>query len=111
MFGRPLAAADGNDAAQLEQAATSLGGSAVAQAVAGKVGLDTASVGESRALGGTALTVGKRITPKLYVSYGMALSGTGQVVTVTYALRRWLAAQVETGIEQRIELEAKFERD
>lgn len=111
MFGRPLAAADGNDAAQLEQAATSLGGSAVAQAVAGKVGLDTASVGESRALGGTALTVGKRITPKLYVSYGMALSGAGQVVTVTYALRRWLALQVETGIEQRIELEAKFERD
>jgi translocation and assembly module TamB len=111
MFGRPLAATDGNDAAQLQEAATSLGGSAVAQAVAGKVGLDTASVGESRALGGTALTVGKRITPKLYVSYGMALSGTGQVVTVTYALRRWLAAQVETGIEQRIELEAKFERD
>ena len=111
MFGRPLASADGSDAAQLQQAATSLGGSAVAQAVAGKVGLDTASVGESRALGGTAITVGKRITPKLYVSYGMALSGTGQVVTVTYALRRWLAAQIETGIEQRIELEAKFERD
>jgi len=111
MFGRPLAAADGDDAAKLQEAATSLGGSAVAQAVAGKVGLDTASVGESRALGGTALTVGKRITPKLYVSYGMALSGTGQVVTVTYALRRWLAAQVETGTEQRIELEAKFERD
>lgn len=111
MFGRPLAAADGNDAAQLQQAATSLGGSVVAQAVAGKIGLDTASVGESRALGGTALTVGKRITPKLYVSYGMSLSGTGQVVTVTYALRRWLAAQVETGIEHRIELEAKFERD
>jgi translocation and assembly module TamB len=111
MFGRPLASADGSDAAKLQQAATSLGGSAVAQAVAGKVGLDTASVGESRALGGTALTVGKRITPKLYVSYGMSLSGTGQVVTLTYALRRWLAAQVETGIEQRIELEAKFERD
>ena len=111
MFGRPLASADGSDAAQLQQAATSLAGSAVAQAAAGKVGLDTASVGESRALGGTALTVGKRITPKLYVSYGMSLSGTGQVVTVTYALRRWLAAQVETGIEQRIELEAKFERD
>jgi len=111
MFGRPLAAADGDDAARLEEAATSLGGSAVAQAVAGKVGLDTASVGESRALGGTALTVGKRITPKLYVSYGMALSGTGQVITVTYALRRWLAAQVEAGVEQRIELEAKFERD
>jgi translocation and assembly module TamB len=111
MFGRPLASADGSDAAQLQQAATSLGGSAVAQALAGQVGLDTASVGESSALGGTALTVGKRITPKLYVSYGMSLSGTGQVVTVTYAIRRWLAAQFQTGIEQRVQLEATFDRD
>ena len=111
MFGRPLATADGADAAQLQQAATSLGGSAVAQALAGQVGLDTASVGESRALGGTALTVGKRITPRLYVSYGMSLSGAGQVVTVTYALRRWLALQFETSLEQRVELEAKFDRD
>ena len=111
MFGRPLARADGNDAAQLEAAATTLGGSAVAQAVAGKVGLDAASVGESSALGGTALTVGKRITPRLYVSYGMALSGTGQVVTVTYALRRWLAAKLERGVEQRVELEARIDRD
>ncbi|MFN7211524.1 MAG: translocation/assembly module TamB domain-containing protein [Lysobacteraceae bacterium] len=111
MFGRPLASANGNDAAQLEAAATSIGGSAVAQAVAGKVGLDAASVGSSAALGGTALTVGKRITPKLYVSYGMALSGTGQVVTVTYALRRWLAAKLESGVEQRVELEATIDRD
>ena len=88
-----------------------VGGSAVAQAVAGQVGLDSASVAESSALGGTALTVGKRITPKLYVSYGMALSGTGQVVTVTYALRRWLSAQFESGIEQRLKLEATFDRD
>ncbi len=111
MFGRPLSSADGQDAAQLEQAATSLGGSALAQVVAGKVGLDSASVGQSRALGGNAVTLGKRITPKLYVSYGMALSGTGQVVTVTYALRRWLAAQLESGIEQRVQLEATFDRD
>jgi translocation and assembly module TamB len=111
MFGRSLASANGEDAAQLQQAATSLGGSAVAQALAGRVGLDSASVGESSALGGTALTVGKRVTPKLYVSYGMALSGTGQVVTLTYAIRRWLAGQFQTGIEQRVELEAKFDRD
>ena len=111
MFGHPLAAADGEDAARLQQAAASLGGSAVAQAVASRVGLDSASVGQSRALGGTALTLGNRITPKLYVSYGMALSGTGQVVTVTYALRRWLSAQFESGIEQRLELEAAFDRD
>ena len=38
-------------------------------------------------------------------------SGTGQVVTVTYALRRWLAAKLESGIEQRLELEATIDRD
>lgn len=111
MFGRPLASADGADAAQIEQAATTLGGSAVAQAVAGRVGLDTASIGPSRALGGTALTVGKRLTPRLHVSYGLSLSGVGQIVTVTYAIRRWLAVQFETGIEQRVELEASVDRD
>ncbi len=111
MFGRPLAGADGEDAVRLQQAATSLGGSALAQAVAGRVGLDTASVGESRVLGATALTVGKRITPRLYVRYGLSLTGTGQVITVTYAIRRWLAVQFETADEQRIELEARIDRE
>jgi len=111
MFGRPLSTADGQDAAQLEQAALALGGNAVAQAFAGAVGLDVASVGQSRALGGTALTVGKRITPKLYVSYGMSLSGAGQVFGATYALRRWLSLQLESSEEQRLLLEARFDRD
>lgn len=111
MFGQPLAAAGGEDAARLQQAATSLGASVVAQAVAGRIGLDAANVGESRALGGTALTVGKRVTPRLFVSYGMAFAGTGQVITVTFAIRRWLALKAESGLEQRIELEATIDRD
>jgi len=111
MFGRPLAATDGRDAAQLEQVAATLGGSALAQALAGQVGFDSASLGPSRALDGTVLTVGKRVSPRLYLSYGMALSGTGQVVAVTWALRRWLAVRLEAGREQRLELEATVERD
>ena len=111
MFGRPLAATDGRDAAQLEQAATALGGSALAQALAGQIGFDSASLGPSRGLDGTVLTVGKRVTPRLYLSYGMALSGAGQVVSVTWTLRRWLAARLEAGREQRLELEATVERD
>lgn len=111
MFGRPLAATDGRDAAQLEQAATALGGSALAQALAGEVGLDSASLGPARGLDGTVLTVGKRISPRLYLSYGMALSGTGQVLALTWSLRRWLAVRLEAGSEQRLELEATVERD
>jgi len=111
MFGRPLAATDGRDAAQLEQVAATLGGSALAQALAGQVGFDSASLGPSRGLDGTVLTVGKRVSPRLYLSYGMALSGTGQVVAVTWTLRRWLAARLEAGREQRLELEATIERD
>lgn len=111
MFGRPLAATGGGDIAQLEQAAAALGGSALAQALAGQVGLDSASLGPAQGLDGTVLTVGKRISPRLYLSYGMALSGTGQVVAATWALRRWLAVRLEAGREQRLELEATFERD
>lgn len=111
MFGRPLAATDGRDAAQLEQAAAAFGGSALAQALAGEIGFDSASLGPARGLDGTVLTVGKRISPRLYLSYGMALSGTGQVLALTWSLRRWLAVRLEAGREQRLELEATVERD
>ncbi|MGO4779541.1 translocation/assembly module TamB domain-containing protein, partial [Lysobacter sp. 2RAB21] len=40
-------------------------------------GLDDAGVMESRALGGSVLGVGKYLSPRLYVGYGVSLLGTG----------------------------------
>jgi translocation and assembly module TamB len=40
--------------------------------------------------GGSAFTVGKYLSPRLYLSYGIGLFEPGQVITLRYRLsRRW----------------------
>lgn len=63
---------------------------AVAAGLGARIGLDDAGVNESRALGGDVLSVGKYLSPKLYVGYGVSLLGTGQVMTLKYLLRKEL---------------------
>jgi translocation and assembly module TamB len=60
----------------------SAGGNLLASRLGAKIGLDEAGVLESRALGGSGRGVGKYLSPKLYVGYGVSLLGTGQVLTL-----------------------------
>jgi translocation and assembly module TamB len=62
------------------------------------------------ALGGSAFTVGKYLSPKVYLSYGVGLFTPGEVITLRYILsKRWeLEVQNATtenraGINYRIE--------
>ena len=67
-----------------------------------KIGLDDAGVMESRALGGSVLGVGKYLSPRLYVGYGVSLLGTGQVLTLKYLLRKGFDVEIESStIETR----------
>ena len=67
-----------------------------------KIGLDDAGVSESRALGGTVVGIGKYISPRLYVSYGVSLLGTGQVITLKYLLRKGFDIEIESStVENR----------
>ena len=76
-----------------------------------RLGLDSAGVVESRALGGSALLVGKRLSPRLFVSYGVSLLGTGQVVMLKYMIRRGLSLGLESGtVETAASLEWRTER-
>ena len=57
---------------------------------------------ESRALGSSVLSVGKYLSPRLYVGYGVSLLGTGQVVMLRYLLRKGFDIQVESStVENR----------
>ena len=54
-----------------------------------RTGLD-AGVSDSTALGGAAFTVGKYLSPKLYLSYGVGLFTPGEVVSLKYLFnKRW----------------------
>lgn len=110
VLGRPLRSATSAEGAQLGQAAAALGGNLLAGRVGERMGFDTFGVADSQALGGAAFTVGKYLSPALYLSYGVSLFGRGQVITLRYLLTEHLDIEIETGSESRAGLNYSIER-
>lgn len=116
VLGRPLTETlQSGQRPELDSAATSLGfagGEYLAQQLAPKVGLDEVSVGARP--GETAeqarLTIGKYLSPRLFVSYGFALFQPGQFVRLQYELGRGFKLRGESGVEQGGDLIYTFER-
>jgi translocation and assembly module TamB len=109
LLGRPLRAA-GGDSDQLTEAALAMGGNLLAAQLGARLGFDTFEVARSEALGEAALTVGKFLSPRLQLSYGVALFGTGQVVSLRYLLSERLEFELQTGEESRAALNYRVER-
>lgn len=104
VLGRSLDVATTAEANQVTaaSAALSAGSGLLASQLGAKLGLDDAGVSQSRALGGSVVGFGKYITPKLYVSYGVSLIGSGQVLTLKYLLRKGFDIEVESStVENR----------
>jgi translocation and assembly module TamB len=112
-LGRPLSSASGDENKQLNaaSAALSAGGGLLASQLGAKIGLDDAGVMESRALGGSVLGVGKYLSPRLYVGYGVSLLGTGQVLTLKYLLRKGFDIEIESStLENRASINWRKEK-
>ena len=104
VLGRSLGSASSRETQQINAAnsALSAGAGLLASQLGAKIGLDDAGVLESRTLGGSVFGVGKYLSPKLYVSYGVSMIGSGSVVTLKYLLRKGFDAELETStIETR----------
>ncbi|HEV7775533.1 MAG TPA: translocation/assembly module TamB domain-containing protein [Luteibacter sp.] len=92
--GKPLSQVKGGEGNMVGAAAQALGSAAgdlLAKSVGSKIGIDDIGVSNNDALGGTsAFTVGKYLSPKLYLSYGVGLFEPGQVITLRYLFNhRW----------------------
>src|SRR5690606_1982283 len=99
---------------QLDAASAALtaGGSMLAGQLGARLGLDNAGVSESRALGGSVLGIGKQLSPRLYLGFGVSLLGTGQVITLKYLLRRGFDVEIETStLETRGAINYRHESD
>ena len=111
--GKPLSALKSGEGDMLGTAARALGtagGDLLAKSIGGRLGVDDIGVADNGALGGAAFTVGKYLSPKLYLSYGVGIFEPGEVVTLRYLFNRhWnFEAQNATtgsraGINYRIE--------
>lgn len=112
VFGRPLQSTSANESSQLEASALALGvgGNLLAQQIGDGLGLDSAGVEDSRALGGATFTVGKYLSPRLFLGYGVSLVGRGQVVTLKYLLSHGFDITIESGTESAASLNWRTER-
>ena len=111
-LGRPLSSASADENRQLSAATAALSaGNLLASQLGAKIGLDDAGVSESRALGGSVVGFGKYLSPRLYVSYGVSLLGTGQVITLKYLLRKGFDIEIESStVENRGSVNWRKER-
>lgn len=92
--GKPLSGVSSGEGSMVGAAAQALGSAAgdlLAKKVGSKLGVDDIGVSNNDALGGTsAFTVGKYLSPRLYLSYGVGLFDPGQVITLRYLFsKRW----------------------
>lgn len=112
-LGRSLSSVGNEQSQQLvsASAALSAGGSLLASQLGAAIGLDDAGVMESRALGGDVFGVGKFLSPRLYVGYGVSLLGTGQVLTLKYLLRKGFDIEIESStLESRASVNWRTEK-
>jgi translocation and assembly module TamB len=92
--GKPLSQVNSGEGSMVNSAAQALGsatGNLLAKSIGSKLGIQDIGVSSSDALNGSsAFTVGKYLSPRLYLSYGIGLFEPGQVITLRYRLsRRW----------------------
>jgi translocation and assembly module TamB len=92
--GKPLSQVKGGEGDMVGAAAQALGSAAgdlLARSIGSKLGVDDVGVSSNEALGGSsAFTVGKYLSPRLYLSYGVGLFEPGEVITLRYRLsKRW----------------------
>lgn len=95
--GRPLDALKSGEGDTLNTAAQALGGLAgdrLAKSIGSRLGVD-AGVSSNDAIGGSAFTAGKYLSPRLYLSYGVGLFTPGQVITLRYTINRFLQFEAE----------------
>jgi translocation and assembly module TamB len=112
--GKPMSQLQGGEGNAVSSAARALGtagGDLLAKSIGAKMGVDDVGIADNSAVGGTALTVGKYLSPRLYIGYGVGLFTPGEVVTVRYRLTRQFDAEVQNGsISSRAGINYKIEK-
>ncbi|MET0934789.1 MAG: translocation/assembly module TamB domain-containing protein [Luteibacter sp.] len=113
--GKPLSQVSGGEGNMVGAAAQALGSAAgdlLAKKVGNRIGVDDIGVTNNDALGGTsAFTVGKYLSPRLYLSYGVGLFEPGQVITLRYLFSRKWNFEAQNATEfSRASLNYRLER-
>lgn len=112
LTGRSLNTLQSNEAASVNRAAESLaisGGGLLLGGLGTRLGLDEVSV-ESAGADDTQVVLGKFLSPKLFVSYGISIAEAINTVKARYTLNSRWSLKAEAGLEQSADVEFRIER-
>lgn len=111
--GRPLDLMSNNEGSSVDAAAQAIGGvlgNRIAGNIGARMGLQM-GVSSSEALGGTAFTTGRYLSPRLFLSYGVGLFVPGQVITLRFMINSFLNFEAENATTgNRASLNYRIER-
>lgn len=112
LTGRSINTLQSGEAASLDRAAQSLavgGGGLLLGGIGNRIGLDEVSV-EQTGEEDTSVVLGKRLSPNLFVSYGISIVEAINTIKLRYTLNENWSLKVEAGLEQSGDIEYKIER-
>tara|TARA_R110002050_G_scaffold1244_5_gene8781 strand:+ start:76252 stop:80283 length:4032 start_codon:yes stop_codon:yes gene_type:complete len=112
VLGRPIGEASVADAALLASAATGLGikgGNQMGDRIASTFGLDSVGI-EGDGGEDTAVQIGKYLSPKLYLGYGIGIFEPVSTVIMRYKLSKIWSLKAESGIETSVDFLYTHER-
>ncbi len=107
VFGRPPQSGSKDDARILEDATNALGiggGSLLAGRLGSAMGLNEAQLSSTGNLQESALSLGKYLSPKLYVQYGVGMFSPVNALRMRYIVNHMLTLQVESADQNRADL-------
>lgn len=112
LLGKPLRQASATDAALLASAATGMGlqnGAMIGDEIASTFGLDEFSL-QGDSAENAAVQIGKYLSPKLYLSYGIGVFESVSTVELRYQLSKIWTIKAESGTESGVDLLYTYER-
>lgn len=110
--GRSLNTLQSGEAASVDRAAEDLalsGGGLLLGSIGTRLGLDEVSV-ERTGEDDTSVVLGKFLSPKLFVSYGVSIAEAINTIKLRYSFNKRWSIKAEGGLEQSADLEYRIER-
>jgi translocation and assembly module TamB len=110
-MGRSLDTLQSGEAASVDRAAQSLaisGGGLLLGGIGTRLGLDEVAVEQDEE--DASVVIGKYLSPKLFVSYGISIVEAINTIKLRYSINERWSLKAEAGLEQSADVEFKIER-
>jgi len=110
LFGRPMSQTSSTEGNQASNSAAVLGANMLAMSLAPSLGLDEARIDTGSSQNKAQLVVGKYLSPRLYLGYGVGINKPISTLRIRYLLSARWSIEAITGDQQSTDLLWQIER-